>query len=80
MGGAPTSGDLTAWARQGVLLLNTVLTVRAGQPGSHAKRGWEHVTDAAIRALDDQPTRVVFLLWARPPARRRPSSRRPTTL
>jgi uracil-DNA glycosylase len=63
VGGAPTSGDLTAWARQGVLLLNTVLTVRAGQPGSHAKRGWEHLTDAAIRALDDQPTRVVFLLW-----------------
>jgi uracil-DNA glycosylase len=63
VGGAPPSGDLTAWAEQGVLLLNTVLTVRAGQPGSHAKRGWEHVTDAAIRALDGRPTRVVFLLW-----------------
>jgi uracil-DNA glycosylase len=63
VGGAPATGDLTAWARQGVLLLNTVLTVRAGQPGSHAKRGWEHVTDAAIRALDDRPSRVVFLLW-----------------
>ena len=63
VGAAPATGDLTAWASQGVLLLNTVLTVRAGQPGSHAKHGWEHVTDAAIRALDDRPTRVVFLLW-----------------
>ncbi len=57
------SGDLTAWAAQGVLLLNAVLTVRAGAPGSHAGRGWEHVTDAAIRALDAKPDRVVFLLW-----------------
>jgi uracil-DNA glycosylase len=57
------TGDLTGWARQGVLLLNAVLTVRAGQPGSHARRGWEHVTDAAIRALNDQPARVVFALW-----------------
>ena len=60
---APTTGDLTGWARQGVLLLNTVLTVRAGAPGSHARQGWEHVTDAAIRALDARPERVVFLLW-----------------
>ena len=60
---APTSGDLTAWAEQGVLLLNTVLTVRSGQPGSHARQGWEHVTDAAIRALDARSERVVFLLW-----------------
>jgi uracil-DNA glycosylase len=60
---APASGDLTGWAVQGVLLLNTVLTVRAGQPGSHAGRGWEHVTDAAIRALSARPERVVFLLW-----------------
>jgi uracil-DNA glycosylase len=59
----PTSGDLTGWAEQGVLLLNAVLTVRSGKPGSHAKKGWEHVTDAAIRALDAQPERVVFLLW-----------------
>jgi uracil-DNA glycosylase len=60
---APASGDLTGWAAQGVLLLNTVLTVRAGQPGSHAGRGWEQVTDAAIRALSARPERVVFLLW-----------------
>lgn len=60
---APASGDLTGWARQGVLLLNTVLTVRAGEPGSHAGRGWEHLTDAAIRALDARPEPAVFVLW-----------------
>jgi uracil-DNA glycosylase len=59
----PDSGDLTRWAEQGVLLLNAVLTVRAGQAGSHAGRGWEHVTDAAIRVVNDRPERVVFLLW-----------------
>jgi uracil-DNA glycosylase len=56
-------GDLTGWAEQGVLLLNAVLTVRAGKPASHANRNWEHVTDAAIRALNAKPDRVVFLLW-----------------
>lgn len=59
----PPSGDLTGWAAQGVLLLNAVLTVRSGKPASHTGRGWEHVTDAAIRALNDISTRVVFLLW-----------------
>jgi uracil-DNA glycosylase len=59
----PPTGDLTGWAAQGVLMLNAVLTVRAAKPASHTGRGWEHVTDAAIRALDDLPTRVVFLLW-----------------
>jgi uracil-DNA glycosylase len=59
----PPGGTLTGWAEQGVLLLNAVLTVRAGKPASHAGKGWEHVTDAAIRALNDQPERVVFLLW-----------------
>lgn len=59
----PPDGDLTRWAKQGVLLLNAVLTVRAGTPGSHAGHGWEHVTDAAIRALNDRPQRVVFVLW-----------------
>ena len=59
----PANGDLTGWARQGVLLLNAVMTVRVGQPGSHARRGWEHVTDAAILALNDEPSRVVFALW-----------------
>ena len=60
---SPPNGDLTGWAAQGVLLLNAVLTVRAGKPASHAGKGWEHVTDAAIRAVNDSPSRVVFLLW-----------------
>ena len=59
----PTNGDLTGWAAQGVLLLNAVLTVREGKPASHAGQGWEQFTDAAIRALDASPERVVFLLW-----------------
>jgi uracil-DNA glycosylase len=59
----PADGDLTAWAAQGVLLLNAVLTVRGGAPASHAGRGWEHFTDAAIKALDDLPYPVVFVLW-----------------
>ncbi len=57
------SGDLTRWAEQGVLLLNSVLTVRRGQPGSHAGRGWEGLTDAVIRAVNAQGQRVVFVLW-----------------
>ncbi|MEV4007284.1 uracil-DNA glycosylase [Actinomadura sp. NPDC049753] len=60
---APVSGDLTRWADQGVLLLNAVLTVRAGEAGSHAGKGWEDFTDAAIRALNDKTERVVFVLW-----------------
>jgi uracil-DNA glycosylase len=59
----PGVGDLTAWARQGVLLLNAVLTVRAGAAGSHAGMGWETFTDATIRALDARSERIVFLLW-----------------
>ncbi|AZI45095.1 uracil-DNA glycosylase (plasmid) [Deinococcus psychrotolerans] len=59
----PRNGDLTAWATQGVLLLNAVLTVRAGQPNSHANQGWEPLTDAVIRAVNAQPQRVVFVLW-----------------
>ena len=57
------NGDLTGWAHQGVLLLNSTLTVREGEPGSHKDRGWEHITDAVISALNDKPTRVVFVLW-----------------
>ena len=56
-------GDLTGWARQGVLLLNTSLTVREGEPGSHKNRGWEHITDTVMNALNEKPTRVVFVLW-----------------
>jgi uracil-DNA glycosylase len=59
----PASGDLTGWARQGVLLLNAVLTVRAAAAASHTGRGWEAFTDATIRALNARAERVVFLLW-----------------
>jgi len=59
----PRSGDLTSWAADGVLLLNAVLTVRAGKPASHAKKGWEHFTDAAIQGLNAFERRVVFVLW-----------------
>jgi len=59
----PPSGDLTAWCRQGVMLLNAVLTVRAGTPNSHKGHGWENLTDATIRALNAKEDRVVFVLW-----------------
>jgi uracil-DNA glycosylase len=59
----PAAGDLTGWARQGVLLLNAVLTVRAAAAASHAGKGWEAFTDATIRALNARDARVVFLLW-----------------
>ena len=59
----PSSGDLTRWARQGVLLLNSTLTVEAGQAASHAGRGWETFTDAAIRALAESREGLVFMLW-----------------
>jgi uracil-DNA glycosylase len=62
----PLSGDLQAWASQGVLLLNTVLTVREGQAHSHAGQGWEEFTDAVIRAVGLQLTPVVFMLWGAP--------------
>lgn len=58
-------GDLTAWAGQGVLLLNRVLTVRAGAPASHRGRGWERVTEQAIRALVDRDAPLVAVLWGR---------------
>ena len=59
----PDHGELTDWARQGVLLLNAVLTVREGQPTSHAKMGWETFTDRVISELNKKETPVVFLLW-----------------
>lgn len=67
----PSGGDLTPWARQGVLLLNAVLTVRAGRAGSHAEKGWEEFTDAVIRVLDSSPERVVFVLWGSRARRKR---------
>jgi uracil-DNA glycosylase len=57
------TGDLTHWAEQGVLLLNATLTVRAGQPGSHQKKGWEHFTDATIKKLSEEHEHLVFMLW-----------------
>lgn len=59
------SGDLTRWARQGVLLLNAVLTVRAGVPASHKGFGWEMFTDAAIRRLAEHAEHIVFMLWGK---------------
>jgi uracil-DNA glycosylase len=59
----PSHGDLSAWAQQGVLLLNTTLTVREGEAGSHYGRGWENLTDAIILALNEKADPVVFLLW-----------------
>ena len=59
----PQHGELTGWAKQGVLLLNTVLTVRAGQPNSHKDKGWEIFTDRVISELNRKETPVVFLLW-----------------
>ncbi len=64
----PNNGYLVKWARQGVLLLNTVLTVRAHRAGSHHGLGWEEFTDATIRVLNEQDRPMVFLLWGRPAA------------
>ncbi|MBO7187051.1 MAG: uracil-DNA glycosylase [Clostridia bacterium] len=57
------SGDLTKWAKEGVLLLNTALTVRAGQANSHSKKGWEVLTDSIIKKLSDYNENIVFILW-----------------
>jgi uracil-DNA glycosylase len=59
----PRSGSLEPWARQGVLLLNATLTVRAHKAASHQGKGWETFTDAVIQAVNDKPERVVFILW-----------------
>ncbi|HEX2902317.1 MAG TPA: uracil-DNA glycosylase [Jatrophihabitans sp.] len=61
----PAHGDLTAWTRQGVLLLNRVLTVTPGKSGSHAGKGWEQVTDQAVRALTARDQPLVAILWGR---------------
>ncbi len=65
--GAPTpsSGDLTPWAKRGVLLLNAVLTVAPRSPGSHAGKGWEQFTDRVVRELSTRRDEIVFLLWGR---------------
>jgi len=59
------SGDLSRWAKQGVLLLNSVLTVCANTPASHSKKGWEQFSDAVIQALHSKKTKVVYLLWGK---------------
>lgn len=61
----PYHGNLTHWAEQGVLLLNATLTVRASEPGSHQKRGWEIFTDEIIKALSQKSEHIVFLLWGK---------------
>jgi uracil-DNA glycosylase len=62
----PNNGYLKKWADQGVLLLNTVLTVRAHAANSHKGRGWEHFTDAIIKALNEQDRPIVYMLWGKP--------------
>jgi uracil-DNA glycosylase len=62
-GAVPSGGNLEHWARQGVLLLNTSLSVEEGKAGSHAKRGWEAVTDAAVAAVAARQEPCVFMLW-----------------
>ena len=67
----PNNGYLEKWARQGVLMLNTVLTVRAHQANSHKDIGWEQFTDAAIRVLAEQERPMVFVLWGKPAQRKK---------
>lgn len=62
----PNNGYLEKWARQGILMLNTVLTVRAHQAGSHQGKGWEEFTDAVIEAVNAQDRPIVFILWGKP--------------
>ena len=69
---APANGDLTPWARQGVMLLNRVLTVRPGTPASHRGKGWEAVTECAIRALVARQQPLVAVLWGRDAATLKP--------
>lgn len=59
----PNHGDLTTWAKQGVLLLNSILTVEEGKPGSHQQKGWETFTNTIIKKISDESNGVVFLLW-----------------
>lgn len=68
----PSSGDLTPWAQRGVMLLNRVLTVRPGSPASHRGKGWEAVTECAIRALAARPQPLVVVLWGRDAATLKP--------
>jgi uracil-DNA glycosylase len=62
---APNHGDLTAWAKEGVLLLNSILTVEKGKPGSHKNLGWEQYTDSIIKQISDEREHIVFILWGK---------------
>ncbi|HTL80373.1 MAG TPA: uracil-DNA glycosylase [Bacteroidia bacterium] len=68
----PKTGDLTGWAKQGVLLLNTTLTVRAHTPMSHQGQGWEEFTDSVIRNLSEKRSGIVFILWGRHAQNKKP--------
>lgn len=68
----PKSGDLTAWAKQGVLLMNTTLTVREASPASHQGKGWEEFTDSVIRNLSEKRSGIVFILWGRHAQNKKP--------
>ena len=63
---APNNGDLRPWAKRGVLLLNTIFTVREGEPHSHRRMGWREVSEAIIRSVSERREHVVFLLWGGP--------------
>ena len=76
----PNNGYLTKWAKQGVLMMNTVLTVRAHQANSHRGIGWEAFTDAAIRVLNEQDRPIVFILWGRPAQMKKPMLTNPKHL
>lgn len=76
----PNNGYLTKWAKQGVLLLNTVLTVRAHAANSHRGIGWEEFTDAAIKALNELDQPIVFILWGRPAQNKKPMLTNPNHL
>ncbi len=76
----PNNGYLEKWAKQGVLLLNTVLTVRAHQANSHQGKGWERFTDAVIQAVNAQDRPIVFLLWGRPAQMKRSMLNNPNHL
>lgn len=76
----PQTGCLTKWAEQGVLLLNTVLTVRAHQPNSHRNHGWEQFTDAIIRAVETQDRPIVYMLWGTPAQSKAPMVTNPRHL
>ena len=76
----PNNGYLEKWAKQGVLMLNTVLTVRAHQANSHQGKGWEQFTDAVIKILDEQDRPIVFLLWGAPAQKKKAMLHNPNHL